>query len=378
MRHPKDTRLVVRLVAIAILGLAAAGEAATFTVNHVSDLPDVDPGNGVCGGLFGFCTLRAAVDEANALAGSDVIVIPAGTYAVGSELAFDEDVTVNGAGAAVTVVTTLEPAPDFVFRVKSNVYATLTDLTLRGSKTALFAFESILEVSRVWFDGNSGRAISVSDGNATIRDSTFTANSASGASGGGALGVVNDAVVTVTSSTFYGNSAALGGAILLTGEFSSLDLRSSTLVHNFAGDGSHALSFDGAGSLHMDKTLIVGACHIGDPMAVTSNGGNAESPGNTCLVGAFGDQPNLTPVQLHLGTLGNYGGPVPTILPGTESVLVDPAFDLIGICPSTDARGAPRIDTCDVGATERQPWDPESGPFFLDGFESGDTSRWSS
>jgi len=72
----------------------------------------------------------------------------------------------------------------------------------------------------------------------------------------------------------------------------------------------------------------------------------------------------------------DYGGPVPTVLPGSQSL----AFDSGGtaVCPPLDALGEPRDEDCDTGAAERQPDDPESGPFFADGFESGDTGAWAS
>ena len=50
---------------------AAYAQAAVFTVNTNVDLPDANPGNGVCETApgNGICTLRAAIQEANALAG---------------------------------------------------------------------------------------------------------------------------------------------------------------------------------------------------------------------------------------------------------------------------------------------------------------------
>src|SRR2546422_763729 len=47
--------------------------AATFTVNSSGDNPDAMPGDGVCNDGFGNCTLRAAIMEANAVAGTDTI-----------------------------------------------------------------------------------------------------------------------------------------------------------------------------------------------------------------------------------------------------------------------------------------------------------------
>src|SRR5262245_38281091 len=57
---------------------------AQFTVNSTADAPDLAPGNGLCATATGICTLRAAIQEANAhpndASGPDSISLPAGTY----------------------------------------------------------------------------------------------------------------------------------------------------------------------------------------------------------------------------------------------------------------------------------------------------------
>ena len=44
---------------------------ATFTVTDLGDTTDANPGDGTCADAGGNCTLRAALEEANALAGAD-------------------------------------------------------------------------------------------------------------------------------------------------------------------------------------------------------------------------------------------------------------------------------------------------------------------
>jgi CSLREA domain-containing protein len=68
------------MLALAIAGLLLAAKpahAAEFTVNSTNDTEDVDPGDGVCAvnNIPGFagCTLRAAIQEANAFRGKDTI-----------------------------------------------------------------------------------------------------------------------------------------------------------------------------------------------------------------------------------------------------------------------------------------------------------------
>ncbi|HEV3293904.1 MAG TPA: CSLREA domain-containing protein, partial [Streptosporangiaceae bacterium] len=92
----------------------AQGQASvlSFTVNTTADAHDTHPGDGICADAAGRCTLRAALEEANASPpGSTVrITVPAGTYdlTLGSLTAGSAsdrlNVTVDGAGAASTVV----------------------------------------------------------------------------------------------------------------------------------------------------------------------------------------------------------------------------------------------------------------------------------
>ena len=100
-----------------LLALAAVAQAATFNVNTFVDVPDVNPGNGVCETAVGnnACNLRAAIQETNALAGADTIVLQAGvTYTLGSvgqddtalsgDLDILDSVTIVGAGPASTII----------------------------------------------------------------------------------------------------------------------------------------------------------------------------------------------------------------------------------------------------------------------------------
>ena len=56
--------------------------AITVTVNSMIDRTDAAPGDGRCETApdNGQCTLRGAIQETNALAGADIIVVPHGLY----------------------------------------------------------------------------------------------------------------------------------------------------------------------------------------------------------------------------------------------------------------------------------------------------------
>src|SRR4030095_12661084 len=63
--------------ALLVFFLVDPAHAAVFTVNSPSDGWDANPGNGVCETMLGngICTLRAAIQETNALAGDDTIIL---------------------------------------------------------------------------------------------------------------------------------------------------------------------------------------------------------------------------------------------------------------------------------------------------------------
>ena len=61
------------------LGQRGTVQAYTFTVNTTVDEIDASPGDGLCLTIVGTCSLRAAVQEVNALGGG-TIVVPPGFY----------------------------------------------------------------------------------------------------------------------------------------------------------------------------------------------------------------------------------------------------------------------------------------------------------
>lgn len=71
----------IRPFAAALAGLlfSSAAWSATFTVNDAGDAGDVNPGDGICATAGSVCTLRAAIEEANATAGADIV-----EFAIGS------------------------------------------------------------------------------------------------------------------------------------------------------------------------------------------------------------------------------------------------------------------------------------------------------
>src|SRR5262249_22323855 len=105
------TTILLPCVILAALGSRSA--ALTFVVDDDSDQVDSVPGDGVCATSAMTCTVRAAIMEANALAGPDAVQIPDGRFrlqipqimagededgALRGDLDITDDLTITGAG----------------------------------------------------------------------------------------------------------------------------------------------------------------------------------------------------------------------------------------------------------------------------------------
>src|ERR1700726_296660 len=74
----------------------------TFMVNTANDTHDASPGtNPVCADASNRCSLRAAVEEANAFAGTVAISVPPGTYTLSPAAGFGALVVQDPAGVQI-------------------------------------------------------------------------------------------------------------------------------------------------------------------------------------------------------------------------------------------------------------------------------------
>src|SRR5215813_2584168 len=75
---------LLMFAALVTLAMPHVASPATFLVNRTTDFEDAIPGDGVCETApgNGLCTLRAAIQESNALRGFPPaeIILPPGTY----------------------------------------------------------------------------------------------------------------------------------------------------------------------------------------------------------------------------------------------------------------------------------------------------------
>jgi len=100
---------LVSSVVMTYTPIDTAFAATTFTVNTTVDAVDTNPGDGACSTGAGSCSLRAAIQEANALAGPDTINVTAGVYSL-SIFGAAEDLA--GTGVTVNILVPGGPGLD--------------------------------------------------------------------------------------------------------------------------------------------------------------------------------------------------------------------------------------------------------------------------
>jgi CSLREA domain-containing protein len=160
--------MMVASTLVAVVLPPSPASAASFTVNTVGDAPDVVPGNGVCESATpGDCSLRAALQEANALAGSDTIGfnIPGGgvqTIVPTTPLpAITDPVTINGYTQPGSAANTSPTSSNATLTIQiSGGVATGSGLvvsspsTVRGLAITGFTAEAILASATLTLEGN--------------------------------------------------------------------------------------------------------------------------------------------------------------------------------------------------------------------------------
>ncbi len=365
----------VLCVSIIFFCFPAAMRAATFSVTTYADISDATP-DGVCDS----CSLREAIQEANALAGPDVINLPPGTYnmdiagadedlGLTGDLDITDDVTIIGIGA-----TRVESHVGRILHVHSG-NVSITGLTLlqgdangdqasgsaggavynaAGSTLTLNQFSMTLNQAQ----GGGGGVFNA--GTLSLNGSTLTANSAVGSSRGGA--VYNAGTMTVTNCTFNGNSSTDGGGGVYSGPGSVLSLNSVTIARPAppGGGGGGGINADPNSLLILANSVMANNTASGPnddcEADLTSLGGNLVEDTDGCVGLGAGD---ITSVDPLLGPLQNNGGRTLTRAPQSGSDALD-SGGTSGACEAVDQRGLARPQgiACDQGAYEEYPTCP--------------------
>ena len=305
-------------LAAGLLGLfALTASAATFTVNSsTDDIHDGVPGDGICETAKNnhICTLRAAIDEANALDGADTIQLQANTTYVlsltstlaaglSADLVISDSVTLTGAGpessiidgngmvtgrGVLIVARCIRGIKDGVNCTYGSVTASISSIAIVHGFAPAFGGailnDGILSLDHARLSGNTagsapntyGGAISNS-GALAITSSIISNNNAGSATGYGYGGAIyNQGPMTISGSTISDNSTlagpdshGYGGAIYSLGYGSSIV--KSTIGGNLATAGGGI--FHSGQPLWLINATISGNLSTGDGGGVYNSAG---------------------------------------------------------------------------------------------------------
>ena len=311
-------RLVVGLaVSVGMLAFASPAHALNLLVNNTGDQPDAAPGNSVCLTAGGVCTLRAALQESNAVAGSDNInfngVTPPATINLTGPLPDIAPGGVDIAGPGKNLLT--------IRRDTGGAYRIFT--VLAGAQLALrsLTITNGLVVGNV--AGIRGGGI-LNDGELLLAGVVVTDNkvfsTVDGGGGASALGggIQNQGAMEIFLSTISDNgvfsdndfaggpSVAAGGGIVDAPGATS-EIRNSTISDNglssSALPGEYQLAAGGGlstqGSTVLTNVTVSGNLAPGD---VGASGGGVTSAGALTITGstiAF----NHSPTGANVSTL---------------------------------------------------------------------------
>ena len=409
------------IYAVLLLSSTSPALADTFVVDT-----EVDAMLTGCSGLVvGDCSLRGAIERANQTTSTDTISFGFGattfSLSIGGasedsnqtgDLDILQPVHIDG-GGRVTVDASLIADRVFDVLTDSSSFVTFEGLTITGGHAPAGdnSFEGggvrcidgavFLDGAQVTGNGpvREGAGIFANGCSLVLNRTTIAGNTATLLGGGVSI---SSSTMSAPVSAIVGNHAGSFGGGLLAHAFTQVDLDNMTFSGNTAGSEGSAIDYAGElvlgfvtivsepasgvpaitlnplpnATLTVSNTLLVGSCDLGG--AFTSGGGNLESPGDTCGFDPLVDQVNVADARLM--PLSVAGSATPYHLPMAGSPAVDDPLGSITGCPTHDQRfGPPRpldgngdgIASCDIGAIERD-------PLFQDGFETGDTSRWSS
>jgi len=380
----RSSRLL--LLCALLLSLAPFALATTFVVTKTTDTND-----GVCDAD---CSLREAIIAANNNPGADIITLPPGNYvltiagadedaAATGDLDILDSVTINGAGAASTIVDA-GGIVDRVFHILGGTVA-FNNITIRNGLTpsgengaGIFNASGNLTITGCVITGNTtaggGNGAGIFMDGFTVIDTTTIQGNITGGGGNGGGIYDNSGATTITSSTIAANSALPtgdGGGIY--NNANGMNLTNCTITSNNAFDGGgifnngvivnainvtiadNSAGATGGGILNngtaaMTSSIIAENIADTGPQCqgvITDSGTNLQFPGTDCGASIPSADPVLIP-------LGDNGGPTQTMALGPGSAAIDAATEICPPVPPVDQRGItrPQGAACDIGAFE--------------------------
>jgi len=251
--------------------------AASYDVNQLADEVDIAIGDQICRTASGRCSIRAAIQEANATDGHDTIRMQwlsdpqggQGVYVLSRTGMFENgaatgDLDITGELTILGLGTTIDGGGiDRVLHVVGQALVTIDSLSIRGGRLA---------------EGyGDGGGILVSGGAVSLTNSTVYGNSSAGRGGG--IHVTAGASITTASQTrIRENNGGIGGG-MSGAAGSTVSLNNYTLInHNTAAFG---------GGVSTAGTLLIRGAGINQNTALASGGGVWATGALYAVNGAF-------------------------------------------------------------------------------------------
>ena len=277
----------------ALLIGAGPAQAVNYVVNSTGDGSDVTPGNGVCATASATCTLRAAMQDAQALGGTNTITLlglpDPSTIDLGSALPTisGQTLTITGRGQHALTVRRASGG-DYPIFTTSVSAVTIRGMTITQGRAVpqggpvfgggIYSYAGSLDLEDVGVVGNTaamsganafaeGGGLYKEQGTLTIRDSTISQNTVD-ATSDGALG--------------------LGGgiaAVLLT----DFEVANSTIAHNsVSATGAGGVAAHGGGIAVSANTIAIVDSTVSTNSATAGGAGAEGSDVSGGGIDAFG------------------------------------------------------------------------------------------
>ena len=275
------------LAVLVASGLAWAQTTGTMiTVNTTADESNTD----------GDCSLREAIQAANGNTAVDACPVGSGT---------EEDLIVFAVGSPATI--TLYSALPITDGAGLVIYGGRAHITINGNDTQRMAFVASgakLAVHKLTLDGRTNLSSNV--------------------------GIENRGTLTVTNSTFSGNSAQNSGGGII----------------------------NDVGTVTLGSTILSDSTSGGNCSGAITDGGYNIDDGTTCAFSADNDSLPDTDPRL-ASTLAYNGGPTKTIALLRGSPALNAIPEAVNGCATeitTEQRGLkrPQGTKCDIGAFEKK------------------------
>ena len=359
---------------------------APFVVNSFADVANL-----LCARPQDQCTLRSAIQQANALPGTDTIQLPAGSYALAiagtgedsaakGDLDITDDLIIAGAGAATTVIDATTLGDRIIEVHGSSTVVAIQGVTIQhGSALGLSTNRGggiynsgMLTLSDCQIKANRSRddgggIYNTNGGELTVERTVLDGNQANG--NGGAVGSDGDLTMagcTVSNSRTTGTSPG-GGAVNLTGgtnRISDTTISGNASTRNGGGirvaSGTLALENstvstnradnDGGGIFTAGGTVVMSSVTIANNTANADNVDGGTGGGVRRSAGAARAQ--------HTLISGNHAsGGAPDCAGTLTPVTANAGFNFI-----SDSTGCTLSDTTSIVGK-----DPTLGPLQLNG-----------